>query len=197
MEEKKEERKEYKIYKIICNETGEIYIGSTSRTLEERLHEHEKSYNKCSSKQIIERDNYYIEKIDLTFDKEESLKLERYYIETFKSVNIVVPGRTSEERYIDDKEEIRKKQKDYYEENKYEILERLKKTYTCECGLILTKNSKSDHERSETHMYFINNGKKKEIKGEQYTCECGKTLTKNKKSRHERSQKHQNFINSK
>ena len=164
---------EYKIYKIVCNETDEVYIGKTTRTLNDRLLEHKDL--SCSSKQIISRNNYYIEQIDSTFDEEESIILERYYIETFECVNIVVPGRTPEERYIDTKEEIRKKQKDYYEENKYEILERLKKTgkeyrkihkneieekrkqkYTCECGTIIRKDSKAKHEKSLTHINFIN-----------------------------------------
>ncbi len=30
-----------KIYKIVCNKTGLVYIGSTCKTLEERLKEHE------------------------------------------------------------------------------------------------------------------------------------------------------------
>ncbi len=30
-----------KIYKIVCNKTGLVYIGSTCRTLDERLKEHE------------------------------------------------------------------------------------------------------------------------------------------------------------
>ena len=30
-----------KIYKIVCNKTGLVYIGSTCRSLDERLKEHE------------------------------------------------------------------------------------------------------------------------------------------------------------
>ena len=34
-----------KIYKIVCNKTGLIYIGSTYRTLDERLKRHEECMN--------------------------------------------------------------------------------------------------------------------------------------------------------
>lgn len=39
---------EYKIYRIVCNETDEIYFGKTIRTLEERLLEHKS----CNHNQI-------------------------------------------------------------------------------------------------------------------------------------------------
>jgi len=56
------------IYKIVCNETDELYIGSTCCTLARRLAEHVsqfKSYQKSSKKwtssfSIIERGNYNI-----------------------------------------------------------------------------------------------------------------------------------------
>jgi hypothetical protein len=166
---------EYKIYKIVCNETDEVYIGKTIQTLEERLRIHKRL--DCSSKQIIERDNYYMEQINSTFDEKESIILERYYIETFECVNIVVPGRTSEERYIENKEEIRKKQKEYYEENKDEILERIKKT---------------GKEYRKIHKDEIENKRK-----EKYTCECGSIIRKDSKSKHEKALLHINYINSK
>jgi hypothetical protein len=110
----------YKIYEIRCNETGEVYIGKTTRTLNDRLLEH-KSHLRCCSKQIIERDNYYIKEIDSTFDEEESIRLERYYIETYDCVNFKVPGRTEKEWKEENKDEIRVKNKIWREENKNEI----------------------------------------------------------------------------
>ena len=86
-----DERIEYKIYEIVCNETGEVYYGKTIQTLEKRLLQHKDL--SCSSRKIIERDNYYIKQIDSTFDEKESIKLERYYIETFECVNENIPGR--------------------------------------------------------------------------------------------------------
>jgi hypothetical protein len=163
---------EYKIYRIVCNETDEIYFGKTIRTLEHRLSEHKDL--SCSSKQIIERDNYYIEQIDSTFDKEESVKKERYYIETFECVNKYVPGRTVKEYLEENKEYIITRRKKYYEKNKDEIIKLKLKYYEKNKDKILEKHK------------------------EKYTCKCGSTLTKHSKARHEReSKKHINFINSK
>jgi hypothetical protein len=41
------------VYKILCNITGEAYIGSTFRTLAVRMNEHKNKHNDCASKQII------------------------------------------------------------------------------------------------------------------------------------------------
>jgi hypothetical protein len=195
-ETKDDERIEYKIYQIVCNETDEVYFGKTIQTLSKRLKQHRENGHSYTSKQIILRGDYYIEQIDSTFDEIESIILERYYIETFECVNERIPGKSKKEWREENKEEIREKKKEYRELNKDEISEKRKETYTCECGSTLRKNDKARHERSYTHIYFMNNGKKKEIKGKLYTCECGKTLTKDKKSRHERSQKHIKYINS-
>ena len=40
-----------KIYKIVCNTTGEIYIGSTTKqTLAQRLSQHVSQYKRCENK---------------------------------------------------------------------------------------------------------------------------------------------------
>jgi hypothetical protein len=54
------------IYKITCNITGEIYVGSTILTLENRLSRH-KYFNgprNCTSIQIIARNDYTMELIE-------------------------------------------------------------------------------------------------------------------------------------
>lgn len=62
-----------KIYKIVCNETGKVYIGSTVQKLNTRLNNHKSYYNhwldgkidrQCASYAIIQFDNYYIELIE-------------------------------------------------------------------------------------------------------------------------------------
>ena len=80
------------------------YIQENYKNFAKRLSKH-KSLN-CTSRIIILRGNYYIEQIDSTFDEEESIRLERFYIETFECVNEVIPGRTHKEWY----EEIKKTQ---------------------------------------------------------------------------------------
>jgi len=47
------------IYEIVCNETGERYIGSTTSNLSTRIAHHKIiKKNMCCSKQIINRNNY-------------------------------------------------------------------------------------------------------------------------------------------
>ena len=143
----------YKIYEIRCNETGEVYIGKTIKTLKERLNNHKKKLD-CTSKQIILRRNYVMSKIDSCDTEEESIFLESYYIRnTDNCVNIHIPDRN--------KIEYNKQyNKQYYEKNKDEILikmkERHKVKYTCECGSTLTVGGKSHHEKSQRHINFIN-----------------------------------------
>ena len=134
----------YKIYEIRCNETDEVYIGKTTKTLKERLYQHKQL--DCSSKQIILRLDYTISQIDDCDTEEESIFLESYYIRnTDNCVNKHIPGRTNLEY-----------KKEYYEKNKDEIKEKKKQKYTCDCDSTITKDSKSKHEKSKKHQNFIN-----------------------------------------
>jgi len=100
-----------KIYKIVCNETGEIYIGSTTcKYLSQRLQNHRSLQNKCSCKHIIKRGNYdmvLIENFPCT-GKQELHKRERYWIENINCINLVRPIASPE-----DKEELLAKKKEY------------------------------------------------------------------------------------
>ena len=100
-----------KIYKLVCNETGLVYYGSTC---EERLctrlahHKgdykyHEKNPNGrkhyVSSFDIIKNNNYEIILVEnvLCNNKDELFQRERFYIENNDCVNKNTPGRTKEE----------------------------------------------------------------------------------------------------
>ena len=195
---------EYKIYRIVCNETNEVYFGKTIQTLQERLSKHKDL--SCSSKQIILRGDYYIEQIDSTFDEEESIKKERYYIETFECVNLIVPGRTRKEWLEENPEYMKEYGKKYREENKEELSEYGKKyreensEYFKEYEKERSNNEERKEYKKEYHKEYSKKNKNKisEKRKEKYTCECGTTLLKVNKPRHEReSKRHQNFINSK
>jgi len=117
-----------KIYKIIDNTNGNIYIGKTEQTLKLRLIQH-KSHKNFSSKEIIKNGDYKIELIEETDDDTR----ERYYIENTTCINLNIPGRTQKEYYEDNKQyhkeyyyrryqhnkkEIKKHQNEYYSNNK-------------------------------------------------------------------------------
>ena len=138
-----------KIYKLTCNTTGIIYIGSTTTTLNTRLIEHKAHYqtylngkrNFLTSFEIIQGNNYQIELIEdyECSTKEELLLRERYYIDNTECVNKVIPGRTLQEYYSDNKEVYIESRKKYNENNK----ERMSK-YQKEYHL---KNKERIHER--------------------------------------------------
>jgi hypothetical protein len=103
MEDKKDktDKTDYsqgKIYKIVCNKTGLIYIGSTCNTLEERLKGHEydckryldkKSNKFISSIYVIFNNNYNIELIENfpCSNKQELEEREYFHIDDNKCIN--------------------------------------------------------------------------------------------------------------
>ena len=119
--------KDGKIYKIVCNVTGKIYIGSTcKKLLSSRLAQHNyefKNHPKCSSRVILENNNYNIILIELFScdTKDELLKRERYYIEQNECVNIRIDGRTDKQYYIDNRVKLLENVKQYREKNKDKI----------------------------------------------------------------------------
>lgn len=138
-----------KIYKIVCNETGDVYIGSTATRLCNRLarHKHGKQY--YSSKQIIERNNYQMILIENypCETKEELLWRERYYIDNTNCVNKHRPIITQKEK----KERIIKQKKQQYLKNKQKLLERT----ICVCGGCYNKNGIYRHLKTKKHQVFI------------------------------------------
>ena len=103
----------YKIYKIVDNTNGNIYIGITTQTLKQRLACH-KSLKDCSSRAIIKNGDYKIELIEETDDKTR----ERYWIENTDCVNRIIPGRTKKEYNKEYRENNREKIKEWRENNK-------------------------------------------------------------------------------
>ena len=99
----------FKIYKIVDNTNGNIYIGKTDQTLKVRLNEH-KSHKKCSSKEIIKNGDYKIELIEETEDETR----ERYWILNTECVNKQIPGRTKKEWNKDNKDKMIAYRKKYY-----------------------------------------------------------------------------------
>jgi len=95
---KKADYSQGKIYKIVCNKTGLVYIGSTSSSLETRLKGHEndckrylnkKTNHLISSIFVIVNNDYKIELIENypCNNKQELIKREYYYIDNIDCIN--------------------------------------------------------------------------------------------------------------
>jgi len=110
-----------KIYRIVDNTNGNIYIGKTTQTLKKRLSNHK--YDKdCVSRDIIKNGDYRMELIEITEDESR----ERYYIENIDCINHNIPGRTQKEYYEKHNNKILQKKKEYYQNNREEILQNKK-----------------------------------------------------------------------
>ena len=106
-----------KIYRIVDNTNGNIYIGKTKGQLNQRLWEHKGDFNRgkyCSSQEILKNGDYDIKLIEETEDESR----ERYHILNTECINKQIPGRTKKEYYEDHIEETKKYKKEWYKNNK-------------------------------------------------------------------------------
>ncbi len=174
-----------KIYKIIDNTNGNVYIGSTCEpTLARRLAKHRSNYkqyclnnyNHTTSFEILKNNDYEIvllEKCNNITCKDELYSRERYYIENNNCINKYIPNRTKKEHYKDNRNEILECRKQYYEENKNEILERQQKY-------------------KDKNKYKIEEQRKQKI-----ICDiCGSKISKCCLAKHKRTNKCKNSIKS-
>lgn len=124
------------IYKIVCNETGEVYYGSSQTTLHKRILNHKSHYNSwkigntnyMTSFQIMERGNYSYSLIE-TVECETKRQLEareRFYIESNECVNKMIPCRTRQESKKAYRETHKEEMNEWREANKEKIKEQTK-----------------------------------------------------------------------
>jgi hypothetical protein len=181
-----------KIYKIVCNETGKIYIGSTTKkTLAMRLAQHVCNYksflsggsNFTTSFDIIKNNNYDIILIELCpcNTKDELHQKERYFIENNECVNKVIPLRTQKEWA-----------KSNYEENKNEIIEKNKEHYhNNKEKYILYRSQNKEQLKARNKAY---DEKRKEKMCEKHECFCGGKYTTKNKIHHFKTKMHKYFL---
>jgi hypothetical protein len=131
------------IYIIICNETNEVYYGSTQQSLKVRMAGHKsgckgwklEKAGHSTSYDIIDRGNYSYSLIE-TVECETKQQLEsreRYYIENNECINKNVPAMTYKEykdyqdAYYKDNKEQRKAYRDTNKDTKKEYDENYRK----------------------------------------------------------------------
>ena len=177
-----------KIYKIVCYDTDEIYIGSTVVSLEDRLNKHKKPTNDCCSKQIIDRGNYYIELLE-TYPCNNEFELYRKegeYQKSIECINIQIAGRTRAEWRQDNKEAIAKNKHEYYQNNKEAIAKHMNE-YRQDNKEAIAKQ-KLEYYQDNKEAILASNSKV-------VICECGIKSTRINLARHKRTKKHINLMN--
>lgn len=167
------------VYKLCCKDTSitDEYIGSTTN-FSRRKSQHK--YNCVNLNEGLPVyifinnnggwNNWSMILIE-EFSCENKIQLcqrERYWIEERKpTLNIRPPFITIEEgkettriynkKYnIENRDINNLKKKEKYEENKKQILEKLKEKIICECGAEVCKHSVARHQRTKKHQDFMN-----------------------------------------
>jgi hypothetical protein len=156
-----------KIYKIVCNITGDVYVGSTCEPiLARRLAGHVSTYkcwlngksNNMTSFKIIANGNYDIVLIELfPCDTKDQLHArESHYTQNIQCVNRIknqgllnaLGGKNSYDKFYNDqnKEPIKEQRKQY----------RMQKS-GCQCGGFYGINHKARHERTNKHKEYVEN----------------------------------------
>ena len=162
-----------KIYKIVDNTNNNVYIGSTCKTLKQRLSGHVsacKRYlkgknNYITSFDIIKNNDYEILLVE-SFPcdyKDDLLARERYWTNKIDCINKNKPGLLNElgqgeynkqynKQYkAENQEQINEYNKQYYVENQDHLNE---KQY-CKCGGMYTLSNKSKHMKTSKHRKYI------------------------------------------
>jgi hypothetical protein len=153
-----------KIYKIECNVTGKVYIGSTCEPiLARRLAGHIKNYkrylngksNYVSSFDVLQNGNYDIVLIESypCNSKDELHARERYHTNNIGCVNKIKNQGMKNE--LGEKEYRKQHDKNYREKNKNIIHAKQKEKHICICGNCYTHINKQRHIRSVKHQQYL------------------------------------------
>ena len=177
--DKNQKYPEYKIYKLVCDDTDLFYIGST-RDFTSRKSRHKSSFNKPNNKEYNTKkyqtmrefggfENWRMVVIDILYDvtkleaeiREEQMRMELKAL--LNSQKASCGGITLEEYRKNYREEnrdqIRDNKKRYYEENKDHIKEHKYKyneeKFDCQCGGKYTHCHKARHIRTKKHQLYL------------------------------------------
>ena len=155
-------------YCLVCNVTGEKYYGSSKKTLEKRMSYHKCKSNKCSSKKIIERNDYDSYILGEYETIEEAEMKEDWYIDNKECINKKRVRVTNEEKKQRKNEYQIKYQKQYREKN-------------------IEKYREKNNENARI-SYEKNKDKIKRKKRERVICDfCGKEYSRDSLIKHKKS----------
>ena len=197
-----------KIYKIVCDETGLTYIGSTTQTLKKRLQQHEYGYNLYKSKpnisittsfKVLEGSAYRIELLeDVPFTtKSELYEREGYFVRSVKCVNKHIPNRSYRQYCEDYRDKITEIKRRYKQKHGDKIRERDRRRRETDKDAIREKK-KQEYIQNATHIKERsrrNYHKKKEYLKEKITCDCGCVVSREGMTKHKKTKKHSDLMN--
>ncbi len=169
-----------KIYKLIDNKSNMIYIGSTCKSLEQRLKAHQQDYIRykagkqhfITSYKILANNDYKIELLKLhpcknkkELDIEEGKLTKQFKESKLNVVNRNIAGQNHIASCAQ-----------YRENNKNKINEK----HNCLCGGKYTNTGKSQHVKTKKHCDYINNSKTVNIETLNITININKPEDLNK-----------------
>ena len=160
LRQKYTEIKKATIYEIICLTTGQRYIGSTI-DYKNRKSKHKNKKNKTESKNITKNNNYKFNILEEFYCNYELSKLlkEQYYLDNLVNINkqraLNKIKNYTKEYYKINKNKIKLSTKKYEEENKQKIKQNKRKKYKCDCGKIISKGYKTQHNKSKFHLDYL------------------------------------------
>ena len=167
--------KQARIYKIV-SPCGLTYYGATTRRICDRMKCHvsdAKANRGRASQRVIEAGGeiYLVEMYPCNSQKELDER-ESWYIKYRPCVNEVIPGRTRQQHYQDNRERLSayKKQyrknnreqisaykKQHYQDNREQHLAYKKQPYNCECGSTVRTGEKARHFKTTKHRLWVEN----------------------------------------
>jgi hypothetical protein len=163
-----------KIYKIVCNKTNLVYIGSTTQKyLSSRLKGHVFDFKTkrkiITSFKVLENNDYYIELVELypCNSKDELLVRERYYFDIIECVNKCRPKSTIEEKKEQNNERVNKYRDNNNNKEKITLMNKKYRDNNKEKESI--RHQKYHQENKEKiKLYQLNNKDKKKEYDKQY-----------------------------
>lgn len=196
-----------KIYRIVCNATGLVYIGSTTQELTARLKCHEKKQqDKIYSSHIILANNSYTIELIENYSCSSFTELrvrEKHYYDVYDCINMIRPFVDEETRQIENRnranlyrienpEKNKEQKKAEYCRNKEKYINRAKSYRENNSDrikhikeLYRAKPEVREKRINYGRQYYIDNGK-----GKTKTCECGKNVSVFGMSRHKKTKNH-------
>ena len=194
-----------KIYTVRCHDdVNLIYVGSTCQPLHKRWYEHKSLFNKSTNQNRllfvkmneIGIDKFYIELYELCKcnSKEELNKREGEVIREIGNLNMCIPGRTHEQYYKENREQIKEKHKAYRQNHQDERRE-YEKQYM---RIQENKDKRNEYQLARYHENKEEYNKKRSEKVKvNVQCECGCVVQSIELTRHRKSKKHIKLIEEK